>query len=152
MAAQAIDWFQGFLGLGLLQSTPTLSRGWETQSDSSKLAGFAFFHPAPLAGKLDSAKKLSVELTPGPKILPKLKGYSRNPNVKLIGFKLTDGAMDSEVKAAVERVLASGADLVVHNDVRDAAGRTDRRATLWDASGIVGIAENEAALARLLID
>lgn len=110
------------------------------------------FHPAPLTGKLDSAKKLSVELTPGPKILPKLKGYSRNPRVKLVGFKLTDGASESEVEVAVRKVLASGADRVVHNDVKDAAGKTDRRATLWNANGIVAVAEDNAALARLLID
>ena len=109
------------------------------------------FYPAPLSGKLDSAKKLSVELTPGPKILPKLKTYSKNPNLVLVGFKLTDGATDSGVQTAVKRVLSGGADFVVHNEVKDVAGQTDRRASLWDAAGRVQIAPDEAALARLLL-
>ena len=110
------------------------------------------FHPAPLTGKLDSAKTLSVALTPGPKILPKLKGYSQNPDVRLVGFKLTDGASNVAVEAAVRKVLTSGADIVVHNDVKDAAGKTDRRATLWTAEGAFAVAKDNASLARQLID
>ncbi|WP_394795830.1 phosphopantothenoylcysteine decarboxylase [Armatimonas sp.] len=89
-------------------------------------------HPAPLLGKLSSAQKLSIELIPGKKILPELKGYSRNPALKLIGFKLTDGASESEIAKAVGKVLAAGADLVVHNDQQT---MQQTRATLWDVRG-----------------
>jgi phosphopantothenoylcysteine synthetase/decarboxylase len=89
-------------------------------------------HPAPLIGKLSSASKLSVALVPGKKILPELKGYSRNPALKLVGFKLTDGASEAEIEAAVTKVLKSGADLVVHNDQQTMA---KTRAVLWDAYG-----------------
>ncbi|WP_395145760.1 phosphopantothenoylcysteine decarboxylase [Armatimonas sp.] len=89
-------------------------------------------HAAPLTGKLSSASKLSVELVPGKKILPELKGYSRNPNLRLIGFKLTDGASPEEIRHAVEKVLASGADLVVQNDQQT---MKTIRAVLWDAQG-----------------
>jgi phosphopantothenoylcysteine synthetase/decarboxylase len=88
--------------------------------------------PAPLTVKLHSTSKLSLNLIPGKKILPELKGYSRNPALKLIGFKLTDGASDEEIRLAVAKVLAAGADLVVQND-QQAMAQT--RATLWDRSG-----------------
>ena len=86
----------------------------------------------PLTGKLSSASRLSVELVPGKKILPELKSYSHNPAIKLVGFKLTDGASAEEIRSAVTKVLASGADLVVHNDQQTMA---QTRAVLWDAHG-----------------
>lgn len=89
-------------------------------------------YPAPITGKLSSASKLSIDLAPGKKILPELKGYSQNPNVRLVGFKLTDGATESEIKTAVEKVLASGADLVVQNDLKT---MRHTRATLWTTDG-----------------
>lgn len=105
-------------------------------------------HPAPLTGKLASAKALSIELVPGKKILPELKGYSHNPSLRLVGFKLTDGATPEEIQAAVAKVLAAGADLVVHNDLQT---RHTVRATLWDKSGIVGTAATTNELADALI-
>lgn len=88
--------------------------------------------PTPLTGKLSSASRLCVELVPGKKILPALKGYSRNPGLRLVGFKLTDGASASEVEQAVQRVLTAGADLVVHNDLQT---MQLQRATLWFPDG-----------------
>lgn len=89
-------------------------------------------HPMPIAGKLSSASRLSIELAPGKKILPELKSYSQNPKVNLVGFKLTDGASESEIKVAVEKVLVSGADLVVQNDLKT---MSHTRATLWTTDG-----------------
>jgi phosphopantothenoylcysteine synthetase/decarboxylase len=89
-------------------------------------------HPAPVTGKLSSSTRLSIDLVPGKKILPELKGYSQNPDVRLVGFKLTDGATEGEVEAAVRKVLAAGADLVVQNDLQTMA---TVRATLWDSNG-----------------
>nr|WP_309695725.1 phosphopantothenoylcysteine decarboxylase [Armatimonas sp.] len=89
-------------------------------------------HAAPLTGKLSSTHRLSIELMPGKKILPELKGYSRNPNVRLVGFKLTEGASEAEIREAVAKVLAAGADLVVHNDQQT---METTRAVLWDAHG-----------------
>ena len=89
-------------------------------------------HAAPLTGKLSSASRLSIDLVPGKKILPALKGYSRNPKLRLVGFKLTDGASDEEIRQAVAKVLAAGADLVVQNDQQTMA---QTRAVLWDSHG-----------------
>lgn len=89
-------------------------------------------HPAPFTGKLHSSARLSLELAPGKKILPELKGYSQNPALRLVGFKLTDGASEVEIRQAIAKVLAAGADLVVHNDQQT---MTTNRAVLWSTDG-----------------
>jgi phosphopantothenoylcysteine synthetase/decarboxylase len=89
-------------------------------------------HAAPFLGKIHSLGKLTIDLVPGKKILPKIKSYSCNPEIKLIGFKLTDGASEDEIKMAVQKVLASGADLVVQNDKKT---MREVRAVLWDVNG-----------------
>lgn len=111
-------------------------------------------HPAPLAGKLDSARSLSVELVPSPKILPKLRGYSRNPHVVVVGFKLTNGATPAEVAAAVGKQLATGGvDVVVHNDLTEMDHAHDRHvATLHTADGVLARAGSNAELAARLLD
>ena len=50
----AIPWFEGFLGVGLLEFTPTPSRGEATPSDSSR---------KPSADRLFSAGKISSSLS-----------------------------------------------------------------------------------------
>lgn len=111
-------------------------------------------HPAPLVGKLDSARSLSVELVPSPKILPRLRGYSRNPGVVVVGFKLTNGATADEVATLVQRQLdTGGVDLVVHNDLTEMDHARDRHvATLHGHHGVIGRATSNAELAARLLD
>ncbi len=110
-------------------------------------------HPAPLAGKLDSARSLSVELVPSPKILPELRGYSRNPAVVVVGFKLTNGATPDEVASLVRRQFeTAGVDVVVHNDLTEMDHAHDRHvATLHGPRGILGRAQSNAELAEQLL-
>ena len=89
-------------------------------------------HLAPVAQKLSSSATLTVELKPGKKILPQLKSYSQNALLKLIGFKLTDGASPAETRDAVEKLFLAGADAVIHNDLQTIS---TLRATLWRANG-----------------
>jgi phosphopantothenoylcysteine synthetase/decarboxylase len=89
-------------------------------------------HAAPFLGKIHSSDKLTIDLVPGKKILPMLKSYSANLSIKLVGFKLTDGASEDEIKTAVEKVLTAGADLVVQNDKKT---MHHTRAVIWDAEG-----------------
>ncbi len=105
---------------------------------------------APLTHKLDSAEGLSIELKPGKKILPHLKQYSQNPSVRLVGFKLTDGATTADIERAVQRIFASGADFVVHNDVQEMS-RNKTRATIWSlASAPKPVATLDQLAAALL--
>lgn len=105
-------------------------------------------HLAPLAMKLPSSAALSIHLRPGKKILPHLKGYSRHRAVRLVGFKLTDGASEVEVQRAIQSVLTSGADWVVHNDLQTI---NTHRASVWASDGSVVQCSSLDHLARHLV-
>jgi len=84
-------------------------------------AAVADYRPAaPVLGKIDSeAKELTLRLVRVPKLLPQLRALSPRP-LRVIGFKLTVGASDSERLAAVADQFKSGAvDAVVHNDLSE---------------------------------
>lgn len=110
-------------------------------------------HPAPLTGKLDSAKSLTLELVPSPKILPRLRGYAGHADVVIVGFKLTNGATATEAAEAVAKQLANGdVDAVVHNDLTELDHAHDRHpATVHGLQGVVGRAATNAELAEVLM-
>ena len=68
-------------------------------------------------GKIGSGREVLIRLEPNPKLIDSLKKWSRNPKVRVVGFKLTDdenaASRDRQVRALIERGVA---DLVVHND------------------------------------
>ncbi len=105
-------------------------------------------HAAPITAKLPSSTELSIRLRPGKKILPHLKSYSRHRSVRLVGFKLTDGATQADAQRAIQSVFASGADWVVHNDLRTI---DTRRASVWSAKGEVVECASLDHLARHLL-
>ena len=105
-------------------------------------------HAAPLIKKLPSSSALSLHLRPGKKILPHLKDYSRNREVQLVGFKLSDGASAAEAQQAVHNVLASGADWVVHNDL---STMRQQRAMVWSKAGSAVVCATLDELARHLV-
>lgn len=74
---------------------------------------------APGSGaKIDSGEAVSIDLKKNHKILPRLKEYARRAEMVVVGFKLTAGADLEERRTALERV-SQGADLIVHNDVKE---------------------------------
>ena len=89
-------------------------------------------HTSPLAVKIPSSAALSIHLCSGKKILPCLKGYSRHRAVRLVGFKLTDGASEGDTQRAIQAVFASGADWVVHNDLHTI---DTHRSSVWSSDG-----------------
>lgn len=73
-------------------------------------------HPAG-GTKLDSGRKVLVELRPQPKLVDSLRERSRNPSLTVIAFKLTDGADPAAAQTAVATLFQrAGVDFVVHND------------------------------------
>jgi len=71
-------------------------------------------------GKLSSGSELLLRLKPNPKLLDLLRGWSKNPHLSVIGFKLTDTADQQERLEAVKKQLhGSSVDAVVHNDRKD---------------------------------
>ena len=73
-----------------------------------------------LEGKLSSASDLLLRLKPNPKLLDRIRAWSKNPEVQVIGFKLTDTADFQQRIAAVKKQFDdSKVDAVVHNDLSD---------------------------------
>lgn len=66
--------------------------------------------------KIGSSDDFSLKLKPAPKIINKAKEY--NPGLYLVGFKAEYGvSQDQLVDSAKRRMMESGADLMVANDV-----------------------------------
>jgi phosphopantothenoylcysteine decarboxylase/phosphopantothenate--cysteine ligase len=71
-------------------------------------------------GKLSSSGKLSLHLKPNAKLLPRLRGWSANAAVRVIGFKLTSAADPATRAKAVSNLFENAAvDAVVHNDLNE---------------------------------
>jgi phosphopantothenoylcysteine decarboxylase / phosphopantothenate---cysteine ligase len=68
--------------------------------------------------KISSSENLSIKLKPAPKIINKAKEY--NPALYLVGFKAEYSvSRDHLVDSAKKRMMESGADLMVANDVAE---------------------------------
>ncbi|HEY3756268.1 MAG TPA: bifunctional phosphopantothenoylcysteine decarboxylase/phosphopantothenate--cysteine ligase CoaBC [Opitutaceae bacterium] len=97
---------------------------------------------APGAGKIASKAAPTLILKPNRKLLPELRTLSRNPAIQVVGFKLTSGAARSDgggEGAAPREVLAileaSGADLIVHNDLAERQDEQAFPAGLYERGG-----------------
>ncbi len=103
-------------------------------------------------GKIGTGHQVLIRLTPNPKIIDSLKTWSLNPDVLLVGFKLTDDADPAKWEKAVEKLLERGqADLVVHNDVRHITA--DRHAaSFYDRKGLVTQTKSKREMAETLWD
>lgn len=76
--------------------------------------------PINTQGKISSSSPLTLRFKPNFKIIERLKSYSRNKTIKIVGFKFTS-TLDSEMRqnAAEKLFSAEGVDLVIHNDSHD---------------------------------
>ena len=71
-------------------------------------------------GKLSSGAGLLLRLKPNPKLLDRIRSWSKNPQVQVIGFKLTDTEdLQKRVAAVKKQFDDSKVDAVVHNDLTD---------------------------------
>ena len=75
--------------------------------------------------KLKSGGELALMLKPTVKILPNLKEYSRDKNIRVVGFKLTLNATEEEQTRAASAILGGGVDAVVGNDWAQVSGGVD---------------------------
>lgn len=97
--------------------------------------------------KLDSGKSINVQLKPNPKIIDQIKVWSKNKNVRLIGFKLTDNPnIDVQLSKVNSLFEHSNADIVVHNDLSNING-DNHLFNVFDKSGIKFSASNRSELA-----
>lgn len=89
--------------------------------ESASVNGVA--HPAGTA-KLGSSAAPVLHLRIQPKLVNSLKNMSRNPDMRLVAFKLTCGADETGRRAAVASLFDNThADFIVHNDL-DSRGET----------------------------
>ncbi len=108
--------------------------------------------PASPGGKLSSGRGLTLELQPTPKLLNRMREYSCNPDIRVIGFKLTAGADLEQTRVAVEKLFDSAAtDAVVHNDL-DRISPERHAFTLHRPDGGVEEMDDSRALARALAE
>jgi phosphopantothenoylcysteine decarboxylase/phosphopantothenate--cysteine ligase len=106
----------------------------------------------PGRAKLPSDAAPTLRLRPNPKLLDSIRPRSRNPALRIVAFKLTQGASADQARAAVETLLASGAaDLVVHNDLASREEHGAFPAEIWDVKGqIVARCADRAEIGRAL--
>jgi phosphopantothenoylcysteine decarboxylase/phosphopantothenate--cysteine ligase len=70
--------------------------------------------------KLSSGSDLLLRLKSNPKLLSKIKSWSKNRQVRVVGFKLTDTKdVEQHFEAVKKQFDESGVDAVVHNDLAD---------------------------------
>jgi len=73
-----------------------------------------------LAGKLSSESDLLLRLKPNPKLLDRIRNWSKNPQILVIGFKLTDTKdLQQRISAVKKQFDDSGVDAIVHNDLME---------------------------------
>jgi phosphopantothenoylcysteine decarboxylase/phosphopantothenate--cysteine ligase len=71
-------------------------------------------------GKLSSGSDLLLKLKPNPKLLDRIRAWSKNPDLCVIGFKLTaSGDLQQRYAAVKKQFDDSEVDAVVHNDLTD---------------------------------
>ena len=103
-------------------------------------------------GKIGSGGELVMRFKPNPKLIDGLRSWSLNPDLKVVGFKLTNEPESPQRTAHVQKLLERGiADLVVHNDL----GGIDKEqhvATLYTKLGVVSKTLNKQDMARAIFD
>lgn len=101
-------------------------------------------------GKIASGREVLIRLRPNPKLIDSLRAWSRNPEVVIVGFKLTDEPdpvfREVQVRSLLERGVA---DLVVHNDLREIDGAR-HAATIYGREGALIRSETKKQLAAEL--
>jgi phosphopantothenoylcysteine decarboxylase/phosphopantothenate--cysteine ligase len=101
-------------------------------------------------GKIGSGHELLLRLAPNPKLIDSLRTWSRNKDLRVVGFKLTDSEDLAEREAAARSLLGRGvADFVVLNDIGEI--RDGRHpAVIHCATGVVKRTTDKNELAAAL--
>ncbi len=115
---------------------------------SIEVDGILVFPGSP--GKIGSGHRLTLHLRPTPKLIDRLRGWSRNSEIVVVAFKLTDEPDDTLRRAAVDRLLdRARPDLVVHNDL-SGIGPDGHEARIFDSDGEIAHIATKDQLAREL--
>lgn len=70
--------------------------------------------------KLPTADEVKLILAKQPKLVSAIKSWSKNPNIQVVAFKLTNCPDQQVRKQAVEKLISQeGIDWVAHNDLQE---------------------------------
>ncbi len=101
--------------------------------------------------KIPSGNEFELKFRKNPKLIQLLKEYSRNKEIKVVGFKLTSNANEIEAQHAIQKLFRGEfVDYVIHNDL---SGITDKThmGRIFDAQKMLCIFESKVAMAKNLL-
>jgi len=106
----------------------------------------------PSMSKISRPEKLMLQLKKNFKILNRLKSYSKNKDIGVIGFKLTTSNNPQEQLQAVQKVFSGGdVDLVVHNDWQEIQKSKEHHFGIFNSeTELIGRSQGATSLALKL--
>ncbi|MCK5346202.1 MAG: bifunctional phosphopantothenoylcysteine decarboxylase/phosphopantothenate--cysteine ligase CoaBC, partial [Candidatus Heimdallarchaeota archaeon] len=106
----------------------------------------------PIKSKLRSdISELKITLSSNFKIIDKLKEYSKNKDVTLVGFKLVSEISGSESTEKIESIFKNAnADYVVMNDLSDRVDTVQQNFKIYGKAGLQDSADTSTELASRL--
>ncbi|MBI4045136.1 MAG: bifunctional phosphopantothenoylcysteine decarboxylase/phosphopantothenate--cysteine ligase CoaBC [Candidatus Diapherotrites archaeon] len=115
-------------------------------------AAISDFSVEKFSGKLDSAKKFSLELTPREKLLEKVR--QKFPGLAIVGFKALAGASEKElVQKARQLLQRHSLQLVVANDVsRNPPGSEETSVAIVSKKKAVSVKGKKSLVAARVFD
>lgn len=70
-------------------------------------------------GKISGGEELNLRLVKNPKLLDSIKNWSKNKQLCLVGFKLTNGNSEQQQQAVQRMLKRQVVDYLAHNDLSD---------------------------------
>lgn len=139
--------FETFEDLAIALESTLSAQDFDLVVHAAAVSDYSVAAPS-VGGKLSSDQPRTLSLKPNPKLLSRLRDWSRNPDIRIMGFKLTSGADGVATQAAVEHQFQQSApDWVVHNDMAEI--RADRhRFSLYTSAHDSKPFENSETLAK----
>lgn len=106
----------------------------------------------PLTSKLSSdISEIKLTLKSNFKIIDRIKGYSKNKDLILVGFKLVSGINGSESAAKIEAIFKNAAaDYVVMNDLSDRINTVQQNFKIYGKNGLQDSVDTSKELAAKL--
>lgn len=91
-------------------------------------------------GKMSSHEDLTLNLKRNPKLVNKLKKWSKNKSLKLVAFKLTSQSSENQIKEKVFKILEESlADAIVQNDIQATADRSRHAFRIYEKNSVTSV-------------
>lgn len=102
--------------------------------------------------KISGSQSINLKLKANPKLLPKLKLFSKNKNIFVVGFKLTDTEDIRQENYQIQKLLHNkNIDLLVHNRLSDIT-KTQHMAQVYSKQNIFRKVTTKKELSESLLE